>query len=107
MTKSDLVDSISNKTGIERMIVQTVLETMMTEVKNKLSEGNSIFLRGFGSFVCKKRAQKTGRVISTGQTVIIPEHYFPTFRPAQEFIDRVKENVKELKSSGKDDEGDE
>ncbi len=107
MTKSDLVDSISNKTGIERMIVQTVLESMMTEVKDKLSDGHSIFMRGFGSFVCKKRAQKTGRVISTGKTVIIPEHYFPTFRPAQEFIDRVKENVKELKSSGKDDEGDE
>ncbi len=101
MTKSDLVDNISNKTGIERMVVQTVIESMMTEIKDRLSEGDSIFMRGFGSFVCKKRAQKTGRVIATGQTVIIPEHYFPTFRPAQEFIDRVKENVKSLKSSTK------
>ncbi|MCC6385162.1 MAG: integration host factor subunit beta [Bacteroidia bacterium] len=102
MTKSEIVENISSKTGIERMIVQSVIESFMNEVKDRLSEGENIYLRGFGSFICKKRAQKTGRVISTGQQVIIPEHYFPTFRPAEEFIVRVKENVKQLKPSKED-----
>lgn len=94
MTKSELVHSISEKTGLEKVEVLAVVEGFMQEVKGTLSSGESVFLRGFGSFVVKKRAEKTGRNISKNTTIIIPAHNLPVFKPSKEFVNKIKSNVK-------------
>ncbi len=93
MTKAEIVTRISEKTGIEKVVVLTAVEAFMTEVKNSLSEGKNIYLRGFGSFITKKRAEKLGRNISKNTTVVIPAHYIPSFKPAKTFVEKVKKNV--------------
>jgi DNA-binding protein HU-beta len=94
MTKADIVNKISGKTGIEKLAVQTTVEEFMKTVRKSLEEGQNVYLRGFGSFVVKKRAQKTGRNISKNTTIIIPEHNIPSFKPSKSFVEKVKKNVK-------------
>jgi DNA-binding protein HU-beta len=94
MTKADIVNEISKNTGIEKVTVQKTVEAMMETVKSSLEKGNNVYLRGFGSFVVKKRAQKTARNISKQTTIIIPEHYIPSFKPSKSFVAKVKDNVK-------------
>ena len=86
MTKADIVNEISEKTGIEKLQVQHTVEAFMTSVKSSLAKGNNVYLRGFGSFIVKKRAQKTGRIISKNTTIVIPEHHVPAFKPAKTFV---------------------
>lgn len=93
MTKADIVNRISDKTGIEKADVQAVVENFMREIKGSLESGDNVYLRGFGSFIIKKRAQKTGRNISKNTTIIIPAHYIPHFKPSKEFTETVKDNV--------------
>ncbi|TVR37296.1 MAG: integration host factor subunit beta [Cryomorphaceae bacterium] len=97
MTKADLVSEISEKTGIEKVAVQATVETMMSSIKNSLEKGENVYLRGFGSFIVKKRAKKTGRNISKNTTIIIPEHFIPAFKPAKVFVERVRTKVKKKK----------
>ena len=94
MTKADIVNEISKNTGIEKVTVQKAVESFMESVSASLAEGSNVYLRGFGSFIVKKRAEKTARNISRNTTIIIPEHNFPSFKPAKTFINRVKNNVK-------------
>jgi len=94
MTKADIVNEISDKTGIEKTQVQHTVEAFMISVKSSLSKGNNVYLRGFGSFIVKKRAKKTGRIISKNTTIVIPEHHIPAFKPAKTFVNKVKKNVK-------------
>jgi DNA-binding protein HU-beta len=94
MTKADLVNEISRNTGIEKVVVKEVIEAFMDSVKQALIEKNNVYLRGFGSFIVKKRAQKTARNISKNTTIIIPEHYIPAFKPSKAFLNEVKEKVK-------------
>lgn len=94
MTKADLVNEISKKTGIEKVSVQKTIEAFMESVKDSLVNNENVYLRGFGSFVTKKRAEKTARNISKNTTIIIPEHYIPSFKPSKGFVTQVKENVK-------------
>lgn len=94
MTKADIVNEISEKTGVEKVTVQATVEAFMNSVKDSLSSGNNVYLRGFGSFIVKKRAQKTGRNISKNTTIIIPAHNIPAFKPAKSFAKRVKTNTK-------------
>ncbi len=93
MTKADIVNEIAEKTGIEKVMVQASVEAFMRVLKNHMSEGRNIYLRGFGSFIVKKRAAKTGRNISKNTTIMIPAHYIPAFKPAKTFAERVKKNV--------------
>ena len=93
MTKLEIVNLISDRIGVERVDVQAVVEAFMYEVKNSLSSGEDVFLRGFGSFIVKQRAQKTGRNISKNTTINIPAHNIPSFKPAKVFVDEVKNNV--------------
>ena len=93
MTKADLVGKISDKLGIEKGDVQATVETFMQEVKTSLESGNNVYLRGFGSFIVKKRAEKTGRNISKNTTIKIPAHNIPAFKPAKVFVEGVKTNV--------------
>jgi DNA-binding protein HU-beta len=90
MRKADLIAKISDKTGITKVDVMITLETMFKEVKVSLIEGENIYIRGFGSFITKKRAAKIGRNIKKNIAVEIPEHFIPAFKPAKEFIQEVK-----------------
>lgn len=94
MTKADIVNEISEKTGIEKIAVQASVEAFMKSIRNAMIEGKNVYLRGFGTFVVKKRAEKIGRNISKNTTVVIPAHYIPAFKPAKTFSERVKKNVK-------------
>ena len=92
MTKAEIVNEITNKTGIERKDVLSTIEAFMEVVKESLTNEENVYLRGFGSFIVKKRAQKTARNISKNTTIIIPEHNIPAFKPAKTFNISVKEN---------------
>ena len=94
MTKADLVVDISEKTGIEKIAVQATIESFMKSIIDTMENGENVYLRGFGTFVVKKRAEKTGRNISKNTTLIIPEHYVPQFKPSKSFVNGVKNKVK-------------
>ena len=93
MTKAEIVANISEKSGIEKADVLRVVEDFMVEVKESLNSGNNVYLRGFGSFIVKERAEKTGRNISKNTTIKIPAHNIPAFKPAKVFVESVKSNV--------------
>ncbi len=92
MTKADIVAKISDKKGLEKLDVQAVVEAFMEEVKASLEIGDNVYLRGFGSFIIKTRAEKTGRNISKNTTILIPAHNIPAFKPAKVFVEGVKTN---------------
>ena len=94
MTKADIVNAISENTGIEKMVVQKTVEAFMDSVKGSLIKGEDVFLRGFGSFVVKTRAEKTARDMAKNTTITIPAHNIPAFKPAKSFVSEVKENNK-------------
>ena len=93
MTKADIVSQVSDKTGIEKAQVLATVEAYMEAVKDALSKGENVYFRGFGSFIVKERAEKTGRNISKNTTIIIPAHNIPAFKPAKTFVNKVKDNV--------------
>ncbi len=93
MTKADIVAKISEKKGLEKSEVQAVIEAFMEEVKTSLESGDNVYLRGFGSFIIKTRAEKTGRNISKNTTIKIPAHNIPAFKPAKIFVESVKTNT--------------
>ena len=90
MTKADIVNEISKSTGIDKATVLETVEKFMETVKDSLSNGENVYLRGFGSFIIKTRSQKTARNISKSTTIIIPEHNIPAFKPTKVFMDVVK-----------------
>jgi DNA-binding protein HU-beta len=94
MTKADIVNEVSKNTGVEKLTVQKAVEAFMETVKDSLVDGKNVYLRGFGSFVVKKRAEKTARNISKNTTIIIPSHNIPSFKPAKSFVSKVKNKVK-------------
>ena len=94
MRKADIVSEIINKTGIEKVAVEATVEAIMDVIKTSMSKGENIYLRGFGTFLLKKRAKKVGRNISKGTSVNIPAHMIPQFKPAKEFLEEVKIKVK-------------
>tara|TARA_S200000501_G_scaffold197832_1_gene186164 strand:+ start:87 stop:377 length:291 start_codon:yes stop_codon:yes gene_type:complete len=93
MTKADIINNISDQLGIDKIDVQATVEKFMNEVKNSLENGENVYLRGFGSFIIKTRAEKTGRNISKNVAVKIPAHNIPAFKPAKIFINGVKSKV--------------
>ena len=93
MTKAEIISKISLKTGVEKITTLAIVESFMNEVMNTVSENESVFLRGFGTFKVKKRAQKTGRNIKKNTTIIIPAHHIPAFKPAKVFVEEVKNKV--------------
>ncbi|MDA7579869.1 MAG: integration host factor subunit beta [Crocinitomicaceae bacterium] len=94
MTKADIVAGIAEETGLERVEALRAVEAFMNSVKSSLANGQNVYLRGFGSFVVKERAEKTGRNISKNTAIIIPAHNIPSFKPAKTFVEDVKSNVK-------------
>jgi DNA-binding protein HU-beta len=93
MTKADIVAGIAEETGLEKAEALRAVEAFMNSIKNSLSNGQNVYLRGFGSFIVKERAEKTGRNISKKTSVIIPAHNIPSFKPAKTFVEDVKNKV--------------
>lgn len=93
MTKADIVADIAVETGLERVEALKAVEAFMASIKNSLAKGQNVYLRGFGSFVVKERAEKTGRNISKNTTIIIPAHNIPAFKPSKTFVEDVKKKV--------------
>ena len=91
MTKAEIVNKVSSKTGIEKIAVQNVVEEFMETVKESIEMKEPVYLRGFGSFIVKHRAQKAARNITKKTTMTIPEHDIPAFKPAKVFVNAVKE----------------
>ncbi len=98
MTKAEVISKISEQTGIDKADVSVSVEAMFSVVKNTLAEGENIYIRGFGSFINKKRARKVARNISKNTAIIIDEHYIPSFKPSKVFIEKVK-NSKRIKAA--------
>ncbi len=94
MTKADIVAEIAEETGIEKVAVQSTIEAFMKSVKKSITGGENVYLRGFGSFIVKGRAEKIGRNISAKEPIVIPAHNIPAFKPSKTFVEAVKKNVK-------------
>lgn len=92
MTKADVINEISDKTGIDRSDVQASVEAFFSIVKSNMADGENIYVRGFGSFVNKKRARKVARNISKNTAIVIDEHYVPSFKPSKMFIEKIKKS---------------
>lgn len=90
MTKADVISQIAEKTGIDKADVTTTVETLFAVVKDSMAEGENIYVRGFGSFVNKRRAKKIARNISQNTAIVIDEHYVPSFKPSKVFVEQVK-----------------
>ena len=90
MTKADIVSEIAKSTGVEKVQVQAIVEAFMDSIKTSLTNKNNVYLRGFGSFIVKKRAKKVARNISKNTTITIPEHNIPAFKPAKSFAAKEK-----------------
>ena len=90
MTKADIVTEIAKRTGVEKVQIQAIVESFMDEIKDSLGRGENVYLRGFGSFIVKTRAEKVARNISKNTTITIPEHKIPAFKPAKTFVAKVK-----------------
>ncbi|HHW59141.1 MAG: HU family DNA-binding protein [Bacteroidales bacterium] len=93
MTKADIIKDIQKKTNLSRDLIKLVIDSFMETVKENMSQGENIYLRGFGSFLLKERKEKKARIISKNETIIVPAHYKPVFKPAPEFLKSVKENL--------------
>ena len=104
MRKADLVASISDKTGVPKVDVLVTLESFFQEVKDSLTDGENVYVRGFGSFIIKRRAKKIGRHIKKNVAIEIPEHFIPAFKPAKVFVEQVKSNVDSLPSDNGESE---
>ena len=90
MTKADIVMEIATSTGIEKQVVLQVVEGLMETIKTSMINGEEVFLRGFGSFITKHRAEKTARNITKNTTMVVPAHNIPAFKPAKSFVEKVK-----------------
>jgi DNA-binding protein HU-beta len=94
VTKAEVISEIAQKTGVEKADVANSIEAFFKVIKNSLTEGENVYIRGFGSFIVKKRARKVARIISKNTAIIIDEHYIPSFKPAKTFVEKVKTSSK-------------
>ena len=94
MTKAEVISEISEKTGIDKSDVQVTVEAFFNVVKSSMADGENIYVRGFGSFVNKKRAKKIARNISKNTAIVIDEHFIPSFKPSKVFVEKIKNSDK-------------
>ena len=92
MTKAEVITQIADQTGIDKADVQETVEAFFSVIKNSMANGENIYVRGFGSFINKKRAKKVARNISKNTAIVIDEHYVPSFKPSKVFIDKIKDS---------------
>ena len=96
MTKADVITQISEQTGIDKTDVSAAVEAFFSVIKNSMADGNNVYVRGFGSFVNKKRAKKVARNISKNTAIIIDEHFIPSFKPSKVFVEKIKNSERVL-----------
>jgi DNA-binding protein HU-beta len=101
MTKADLVYDIERQTKLPKETIALVVEEFMQSVQKNLLRGENIYLRGFGGFVLKKRAEKTARNLQSNTEIKVPAHYVATFKVSKEFNERVKIKVKRANNEAK------
>jgi len=94
VTKAEVITQIAEKTGIDKADVTTAVEAFFTVVKSSMAEGENIYVRGFGSFINKKRAKKIARNISKNTAIVIDEHFVPSFKPSKVFTEKIKSSTK-------------
>ena len=94
MTKADVINEIAERTGLEKTDVTATVESFFTVVKDSLADGENIYVRGFGSFINKKRAKKIARNISLNTAIVIDEHFIPSFKPSKMFVEKIKSSDK-------------
>jgi DNA-binding protein HU-beta len=94
VTKAEVISQIADQTGIDKADVQITVEALFSVVKNSMAAGENIYVRGFGSFVNKKRARKIARNISKNTAIVIDEHYVPSFKPSKVFVDKIRNSTK-------------
>jgi DNA-binding protein HU-beta len=94
VTKAEVITEISDKTGIPKEDVQATVEAFFSVVKSSMTNGNNIYIRGFGSFINKRRAKKIARNISKNTAIVIDEHFIPSFKPSKVFIEKIKSSTK-------------
>jgi len=94
VTKAEVISVIADKTGIDKADVSATVEAFFSVVKNSMAEGENIYVRGFGSFINKKRARKIARNISKNTAMVIDEHFIPSFKPSKVFVDKIKKSEK-------------
>lgn len=104
MRKADIVNIIAEKTNVPKVDVLVALETFFQEVKSTMANGENVYVRGFGSFIIKRRAKKVGRHIKNNKSIEIPEHFIPSFKPAKVFTEEVKSKVTSLPEDDGDDD---
>lgn len=102
MTKAEVIAQIAEKTGIDKSDVSTTVEAFFNVVKNSMADGDNIYVRGFGSFINKKRARKVARNISKNTAIIIDEHFIPSFKPAKVFVEKIKTSKKVMNAPAAD-----
>jgi DNA-binding protein HU-beta len=102
VTKSDIINQITEKTGIDKSDVTATIEAFFSVVKASMSNGHNIYVRGFGSFINKKRKKKIARNISRNTAIVIDEHYIPSFKPAKIFVSKIKNSDKVKQLAGKE-----
>ena len=100
MTKAEVISEISEKTGIPKEDVSVTVEAFFSIVKDSMADGNNIYVRGFGSFVNKKRKKKIARNISKNTAIVIDEHFIPSFKPSKVFVEKIKESRKVKETHG-------
>jgi DNA-binding protein HU-beta len=98
VTKAEVISEIADKTGVNKDDVQNVVEAFFKVVQKSMESGEPIYVRGFGSFINKKRAKKVARNISKNTAIVINEHFVPSFKPAKVFVEKIK-NSDKLKAS--------
>jgi len=94
VTKADIINEIADQTGIDKADVQEAIEAFFSVIKNSMAEGENIYIRGFGSFINKKRARKVARNISKNTAIVIDEHFVPSFKPSKVFAEKIKNSEK-------------
>jgi len=94
VTKADIINQVAEQTGIDKADVQVAIEAFFSVIKGSMAEGENVYVRGFGSFVNKKRAKKVARNISKNTAIVIDEHYVPAFKPSKVFVDKIKSSTK-------------
>ncbi len=94
MTKAEVISEIADKTGIDKADVSATVEAFFTVIKDSMADGENIYVRGFGSFINKKRAKKVARNISKNTAIIIDEHFVPAFKPSKVFIEKIRSSKK-------------
>lgn len=96
MTKADIFEEVATRTGIDKTDAAAAIETAMALIRQNMGRGRNIYIRGFGSFIVKKRKQKLARNITAGTQVLVPEHYIPWFKPSPKFVKKMQKQLNDV-----------